>query len=273
MKPIVKSVALEVTPIGEAYVRTMKYGPYIRYSHTQENHLDDGLIHWMRKSTPEEIQLSERTADQGTLLHRYFHSILTGAEIAVPEEEQWVIPVVQNFKGFRDKVDLKPSHLEVSLTSEVLGIGGTIDFIGDANIKGNDEKSWIMDWKTGGIHESYGYQLAIYKFMAIENGIGNDGMACAVCQFHRDGKEMGFKKIEDIGRYLLGALHTFERWKQDRFEKLKWVMAPAELVAERNKSRGKNRAAINETWKEEYAWPWLFKDSISDAREFLKGTE
>lgn len=261
---------LEQTSIGEAYVRTVKHGPYVRYSTTQNNHIDDGLMFWMKKSTPEEIMLSERTADQGTLLHRYFDAIIKQTEFVIPEEEKWVEPVLENFRQFVARTGLKAEHTELCLGSDILGIGGTMDFVGYAKVDDHPITQWILDWKSGGIHDSYNYQLAFYKFLALEHKIINDNYACGIAQFHRDGKEVGFEIVEDTGRYLMGALHTFERWKRDNYEKLRWALAPQELIAEKKKSRGKNRARINEEWKESYMWPWLYRDSIKDAMEFLE---
>lgn len=265
-----KDCKLEDTNIGEAYVRTEKFGPFVRYSTTQENFYEDGLIHWMKKTSPEDIAKSEVTADQGTLLHRYFDAILKNEEPAIPENEAWVAPVLDNFKVFAKASELKPHHIEKVLVSNTLGIGGTVDFIGEYKHDGYSETKWLLDWKTGGLHQSYCYQLAIYKFMAFENDLVTDDYGCGIAQFHRDGKQVGFRYVENVGEYLIGALHTFERWKLDNKPKLLWANAPKDVFEAYKKTRGKNREKfMRDNWEQSFMWPWITRDSIKDVRDYV----
>lgn len=268
--PISELVKLQSTPIGENYVRIKKYGPYVRYSNTQKDHYDIGLISWMEKSTPEEIEASRVTMDQGTLLHRYFEAVLKGENPKLEKEEKWAEPVIANFLAFKEKVGLESEHIEKTIASEILGIGGTVDFIGKANMKGFDETGWLFDWKTGGIHESYKNQLAVYKFICVENNLIDDQYNAGICQFHRDGKKTGFKPVESVGLYLRGALHTYERWKLDNLDKLSWLLAPEEVLEERKKLKGAKRKDFEKTeYKPEYAWPWVHRNSVEDATKYL----
>lgn len=159
---------------------------------------------------------------------------------------------------------MKTIHSEVSLTSDILGIGCTVDWIGE-----NKGRAWLLDWKTGELYREQKCQVATYAFLAMENLLLDGWPNLGVVQAHRDGKPVVVKKVIDPISSLKAALNQFQRWKWDNEEKLKWVMAPEDFYEKRKKSRGKNREKYNKLWKAEYAWPWLYRDAVKDAMQFL----
>lgn len=267
--PINTKVALEDCPLGNAYFKTIKYGPYVRYSNTQERHYEEGLIQWMKNTTKEEQeQVGDETSEKGNILHRYFEFIVNNEDFTIEEKNRWALEPCKKFKEFVDQQKVKPLHTELKMVSDVLGIGGTVDFVGTF-----DGRYVVADWKTGGVYESYKCQLAIYLFMLFENKVitNPEVFDLAICQFHRDGKKHSIKWVTDWQMYLKGALNTFERWKLDNKDKLLWLLAPQAVLDERKKTRGDARVQfLKKEWKLDYAWPWLFRDSVLDARNFLQ---
>lgn len=94
-------VRLQPYPLGEAYFRHEMKGPYVRYSTTQEGHLEDGLQFWLRNTDPDKIkEVSRETSDKGTILHIYFSHIVKGEKYKVEEKHEWAKPAIERFEKF-----------------------------------------------------------------------------------------------------------------------------------------------------------------------------
>jgi hypothetical protein len=260
-----QKIELGPSIVGQHYYLTETYGPYVRVTHSQGSHLDDGLIFWFKNTAPEQIKkVGEHTAWLGNILHGMFHGHLAGEKVVV-EEESTQKPF-DNFKAFCLEKGIRPVALEQRMVSRALGLGGTVDAVVDMDAPDGStspyEGRWVLDWKTGTESPSHDIQLAIYAVMWWEL-TGEWITNLAVVYIHRDGKKVKFVPVKSPITALMAGLFTFERWKYDNRDKLVWACAPNELVEKRKKTRGKNRIQFdNKEYKEEYAWPWLNVSSL-----------
>jgi len=131
------------------------------------------LVKWANNLGLKGIDSSKYTdkmADIGTITHLLILHHLKKTTPDLTEYSQQDIDTAGNcmksFHEWEKSHKLEPILVEVPLTSDVYGFGGTPDVIGLVN--GQLE---IVDFKTGkGIWPEVFYQLAAYRQLAIEQG-------------------------------------------------------------------------------------------------------
>jgi len=171
---------------------------------------------------------------------------------------------------------MKPYFTELPLISPSLGLGCTIDYVGEVT-SNKQSKVMILDWKTGkNIYSSYDIQLAMYMAILYDY-TGTLVEDLGVVQIPQDGGKPKVHIVEDPWGKLYAGLLTFERWKFDHEKQLMWVRAPQQLLDIRTKLRGKKRKAFDDAeWQAWFAWPWLKKDALAwwkHTYEELKGVK
>lgn len=268
---LAQSIEIKETFLGSHYVVTQTKGPFVRVTASQRDHVEFGLRNWLEKTLPEEIERVQKdTADKGTILHGYISSILTHKSYVCTDP--WALPVLEKFKAFVDKHALKPIFTEHCLVSEQLGMGGTVDFLGDANLLDvpGFPTTCVLDWKSGNVYPSHAVQLSLYMVMIWEL-TGTLHKNLAIVQVPRDGGDIEIYPVSEPLKALKAGLHTFERWKYDNRHNLKWACAPREVTEARAKTRGKKREEFeNSEWIQVYEWPWLYLDSLKWYDQFIQ---
>lgn len=260
-----QKIELGPSIVGRNYFLTETYGPFCRVTTTQSGHYDFGLINWFKKTKLEEIEKrGKETAHKGTVLHGMFAGHLSGEKVVV--EDEWSQKPFDYFKEFLADKKIRPVANELTMVSRSLGIGGTADAVVDMMVE--DEagdvgpERWLIDWKTGTESDSYFGQLAMYAIMYWEL-TGEWINKHALVYVHRDGKKAKMVVSESPIMALMSALFTYERWKMDNREALKWVCGPEELWEKRKNVRKVKRPKYDEeNHKPEYVWPWLEASSL-----------
>lgn len=105
-----------------------------------------GLEYWFKNNSAQECEkISARSKEIGTQIHKAIeHSILKTPFTTETEYYSEVSNALTAFNKFRSEVVDDFTFSEMKLTSETLGLNGTIDCI-----KEIDNKVTILDWKTG----------------------------------------------------------------------------------------------------------------------------
>lgn len=247
-------IKLEKSIIGQAYYKYQRMGPYIRVHTSQEGHIAPDLKFAFLKAD-EKTQAEWRVKrDRGTTIHGYIAGYLKGEQIDIVDE--WAKEPMERFQKWcsGNYILQKVKAVESVVVSDDLGLGGRIDAWAG---------SVLVDWKYAkDVYPEYLVQLALYA------AIINDESVTRLEVVHiptEEGKSITSMGTSSINSYLRRGLLTFERWKQENEEKLRWASAPQELLEKRAKARGKNRAAIEH--REEYIWPWLYEDSLKCLQE------
>lgn len=169
---------------------------------------------------------------------------------------------------------MKAYYTELPLVSHSLGLGCTIDFIGEV-VSGGVAKDMIVDWKTGSaIHDTHHVQLSVYMAILYDyTGVLIEDLA--VVNIPQDGGNPKVEVVEDPWWHLKAALLTYERWKMTNMEQLLWVRAPQQMLDQRAKLKGKKRRDFEQAeWKPWFEWPWLSHNSLDwlkETRNKLKG--
>ncbi len=97
----------------------------------------------------------DKSAEEGTLVHKVIEAIMVGQDPYVPEQ---VMPVVNAFREFSQQTTIVPHQIEKQVISKKHGYAGSLDVL--AEISG---KLGVLDIKTSqSIYRDYGIQTAAY---------------------------------------------------------------------------------------------------------------
>ena len=108
--------------------------------------------------------IKNKSADEGTLLHKAIEAILTGKPAVVPHSIQ---PAIKAFTEFKKKNEIIPMKIEERVVSKKKWYAGTVDVIGKLN-----GRLGVLDIKTSNsIYRDYGLQTAAYVEAIRENNI------------------------------------------------------------------------------------------------------
>ncbi|GAB3272575.1 hypothetical protein GCM10027347_44300 [Larkinella harenae] len=148
------------------------------------------LIEWMKKHGEKADILRDEAADFGTLMHICFADYhLKGFDFSKTtivvtdylkslgyQLKQALIgawakrlnKAIASYATFCEEFDIQPVLIEGMLASDELGIAGCLDLVAYATVKGV-RKLVNIDFKSGGIHDSAKFQLAINQILFEEN--------------------------------------------------------------------------------------------------------
>lgn len=179
-----------------------------------------GLNNWFKKNSEKKIEeVRTRTSNFGTDAHKFFEKILKKEEVIVPDSHQ---VVVNNFRNWANRNEVKPLFLEHTLESERLGVAGTTDFIG--YVKGN---LVVADWKTSTRYNiTNGWQIAFYRLAAIEKQLIPSTTGMMGVQINRETGEIKtfeYEHIEFCEHAFLCALEVFKALNFHKLKKAEWA--------------------------------------------------
>ncbi|NLH62486.1 MAG: PD-(D/E)XK nuclease family protein [Ignavibacteriales bacterium] len=149
------------------------------------------LVPWANRLGLQGIDSSkyvDALAEVGTLAHQmildYFKKVETDFSDYSPETRDKAENSFLSFLEWAKGKDIEPLALEIEAVSESLRFGGKFDFYGLVNgIK------TLIDFKTGsGIYDEMGIQLSAYRYLLIENNLG-DPEQCMIVRIPRDETE------------------------------------------------------------------------------------
>lgn len=183
-------------------------------------------------STKESAEDNLRNAGQfGTQAHEYFEKLLRGEEINPLETHAGH---VERFRTWINTHNVKPLHLEEILYSERFGYAGTCDFIGHITTcldtkccrQDKGEVFVVADWKTSRDYDiSFGYQMAAYRYAAIEMGLCDESIGMMGVHLPRTGtgvKSMLYEHYEFCFEQFLLCLEKMKGIYFNKLKKLEW---------------------------------------------------
>lgn len=198
-------------------------------------------------STKDSAENNLREAGEfGTKAHEYFEKLLLGEEITPLETHA---EHVERFRTWINSHNVKPLHLEKTLFSERFGYAGTCDFIGHITTCADprcckDDKGEmfvIADWKTSrSFNISFGWQLAAYRYAAIEMGLIDESCGMIGVHLPRTGsgiKTLNYEHYEFCFRQFLICLEAVKGTYFNQLNKLNWeyLKQPAVVINWENK--------------------------------------
>lgn len=116
---------------------------------------------WLKDVGNSADDIVERAANQGSNVHIAIEKLVNGEEIQWHDYtlDEW--KMILKFQDFFNQVGPEVIGAEITLVSEKIGVGGTIDLV--CMIKG---ERWLIDTKTSGdIYDNHFVQLATYAVM------------------------------------------------------------------------------------------------------------
>jgi len=192
-----------------------------------------GFIQWLKDLGASAEDVLRRAGDQGSKIHSAIDNAVTGLEVCWADgngianytEEEW--KMIMRFKEFWDKYKPEVIINEVSMVSENLGYGGTVDLVCKI-----DGKVWLIDYKSSNaIYTSHELQIAAYAEMWNEK---NPHM-----------------QIEHTGILHLKALTRGEDKKGDKMQGAGWQMKDETAFGRKYTEAFKLFQHVQAIWKEE----------------------
>jgi len=167
---------------------------YFRVTRVKSSINQPGLNYWRAKmGTKKSNEIMNTRATFGTNFHKLIEVSLMGHKVDASNYGEEMQTSLELFNKAMNKYNIRAEALEQKLWNDDLGIAGTTDFIGRADLpKLGKNANVIFDWKTStSIYPDFFIQLAAYVFTFEKmTGIKLDG---AVVLQIRDGK----MKIEE----------------------------------------------------------------------------
>lgn len=157
-----------------------------------------GFHQWERQVGMNADEIMNRASESGTKLHNAIESALIGNEINAddPEynftREEWI--KFLKFTEWWNYYGFKPLKLEQIVWDEELGTAGKLDCIAE-----RDGKVYVIDWKSGGIYDSYHEQVLFYKRSAVKLGLCPDDAIPMLVQIGTSHKKIDEKKLQGVG--------------------------------------------------------------------------
>jgi len=179
-----------------------------------------GLNYWRAKmglKKSKEIMVKRGTF--GTNFHKLIEVILTGHNVDASNYGEEMQTSLDLFIKAKEKYNIRAEALEQKLWNDDLGVAGTTDFIGYADLPKLGKKAHVIfDWKTStAIYPDFFLQLAAYVFTFEKmTGIKLDG---AVVLQIRDGKikieEKSYEELKKFYQVFKCALCIFKYQKKE----------------------------------------------------------
>ena len=194
-------VPLEFLVDSDSYIIDGK--TYFRVTRVKGAINQPGLNYWRASvGGAKANQIMKTRATFGTNFHKLIEVSLMGHKVDAKNYDDETQESLRLFNEARAKYGIEAEALEQKLWDDELGVAGTTDFIGHANLpKLGEHAHVVFDWKSSKtIYPDFFIQLAAYVFM-FENmtGIKLDG---AVVLQIRDGKmKMEEKSYDELKRF------------------------------------------------------------------------
>lgn len=135
----------------------------------------EGLMYWSWSLGCEGIDYRDArkaAADVGTYSHSAIEADIKGEafdldELPISDEDKgYVAEAWEAYRGWAAQTSLEPVAAEVSLVSEKLQFGGTMDVVALQPRKDSDKQTCILDLKTGGgPYPDHLLQIAAYGML------------------------------------------------------------------------------------------------------------
>lgn len=186
------NVPIEFLVDSDSYI--IEGTKYYRVTRVKSAINQPGLNYWRASvGSTRANQIMRTRATFGTQLHKLIETILMGHKVNVSNYDDETQTSLELFIKAKEKYNIQAEALEQKLWNDELGVAGTTDFIGTADLPKLGKNAHIVfDWKTSkSIYPDFFIQLAAYVFtFEIMTGVKLDG--AAILQI-RDGK----MKIEE----------------------------------------------------------------------------
>jgi hypothetical protein len=180
------------------------------------------LIDWFKRTDlVEQKEVGGGAASTGTAIHEVLERVSkTGL---VGEVSSEILPAIQKFQDFSQKVNLQTESSEKYVFSETYRYGGTYDAIGTINGKKN-----LIDYKTGSYNNKDLWKIESYRRAYIEMG-GDPEIGCTLIYIDKTGKkEPKTFTVEHHDFCFISFLCCLHLWKALYFNDLKkagWELA------------------------------------------------
>lgn len=176
---------------------------YFRVTRVKSAINQPGLNYWRAKvGSIKANQIMKARGTFGTNFHKLIEILLMGKDIDASNYGEEMQESLKLFNEAKDKYNIRAEALEQKLWDDDLGIAGTTDFIGHADLdKLGKNAHVIFDWKTStSIYPDFFIQLAAYVFTFEKmTGIKLDG---AVVLQIRDGKmRIEEKSYDELAKF------------------------------------------------------------------------
>lgn len=130
-----------------------------------------GFHNWLKSFGIQSEEIVKKAAQQGTNVHNAIDRYINGERLAWSDNEQsnytleeWLM--ILKFEEFWNITTPRVLANEISLVSEELEMGGTIDLVCAIKNPLGKEELWLIDHKTSNsIHTTHELQLAAYATM------------------------------------------------------------------------------------------------------------
>lgn len=210
------TVPLELLVDSDSYIIDGK--KYFRVTRVKGAINQPGLNYWRASvGSARANQIMKVRATFGTNMHKLIEVSLMGHEVNAANYDEETQESFALFLQAQAKYDIQAEALEQKLWNDDLGVAGTTDFIGRANLpKLGTNAHVVFDWKTSKtIYPDFFIQLAAYVFtFEIMTGIKLDG---AVILQIRDGKmkiqEKSYDELKKFYSVFKCALCIFKYQK------------------------------------------------------------
>ncbi len=110
------------------------------------------LEHWFKITPYDEILVqSKRGKEIGTQMHQCIQDFIEKNNVSIETEyPDEITNALKSFQLFRkENPQFKLKRSEIQLTSETIGVNGTLDCLAEVN-----DELWIVDWKSQNIKSS-----------------------------------------------------------------------------------------------------------------------
>lgn len=194
-------VPLELLIDSDSYIIDGK--KYFRVTRVKGAINQPGLNYWRASiGSAKANRIMKTRATFGTNLHKLIEVTLMGHAVNVSNYDNETQESLRLFNTAKDKYNIQAESLEQKLWNEDLGVAGTADFIGTADLpKLGKNAHVVFDWKSSkSIYPDFFIQLAAYVFtFELMTGVKLDG---AVILQIRDGKmKLEEKSYDELKRF------------------------------------------------------------------------
>jgi CRISPR/Cas system-associated exonuclease Cas4 (RecB family) len=189
--------------------------------------INDGLLNWanimgFKRKYIKHIQ--EESAAFGTLVHEQLQGMIDSnftESIIVDKIKEYEINKVKNkFSDYFKDIEYKTINTELSLVSEIMEYGGTLDWLTKIKIN-NKYETFLLDFKTSkSIKTTMYLQLGAYYLLLKENNINVDKAGIIIINERECSLYPIEKKIlEEFGELFILLLNFYKLWiKKEKFK-------------------------------------------------------